>query len=287
MEISIIIPHYNRYEKLIRLINSIPKEEFIEIIVVDDNSTNLTEQQLIGLETMKEIRFFRNKTNKSAGFCRNLGISKAKGNNLVFADSDDYFITSQFYKIIKKVILDDSDIIFSPPIGENEDSTKVTKRGKKTSKKIIDYIKNRNSKNETKLRYTIYTPWSKIYKKNFIIENKIRYDEIKVSNDVMFTTKAGYHAEKINSYTETYYVCEESNDSLTSMKDYNSLKMRIDVYLEYLIFLKTNLSKKEKKHFRFTGLKYIYRNYKLERNFSSIKNSYKKLKKNNLKIFRL
>ncbi|KAA6303909.1 putative glycosyltransferase EpsJ, partial [termite gut metagenome] len=89
---SIIIPHKNIPDLLRRCLNSIPRREDIQIIVVDDNSdSNIVDfEHFPGMgEPCVEVVF--TKEGKGAGYARNVGLSKAKGKWLLFADADDFF----------------------------------------------------------------------------------------------------------------------------------------------------------------------------------------------------
>lgn len=98
-KISVIIPTYNRSDKLLiclRHLNeqNFPREDF-EIIVVNDGSTDNTEAELKKLN-YKNLSFFTQK-NSGQGNARNLGIEKAKGEIVIFI-GDDIFPTKNFLK---------------------------------------------------------------------------------------------------------------------------------------------------------------------------------------------
>jgi len=86
MEISVIIPTYNRKDLLERCLRSIGKSCFedYEVIIVDDCSKDET-SELVKKYTYKYIRLEKN---MGAGHARNRGAKEAKGNILVFIDSD-------------------------------------------------------------------------------------------------------------------------------------------------------------------------------------------------------
>jgi glycosyltransferase involved in cell wall biosynthesis len=96
--VSVIIGSYNRYDFLLRAIDSVMNQTYkdIEIIVVDDCSID---DRYENLKNKKDIRFF--KTDKNSGLPavpRNIGIDKAKGDWICFLDDDDYFLPNKIEK---------------------------------------------------------------------------------------------------------------------------------------------------------------------------------------------
>ena len=86
--ISIVIPYYNRPEKLIRCVESIKHQSYknYEIIIVDDCS------KTIFPDLDCEYQYLKNKTNRGPGASRNAGLNAAKGEFIAFLDSDDYWL---------------------------------------------------------------------------------------------------------------------------------------------------------------------------------------------------
>ena len=90
--ISIIVPVYNIKEYIERCVKSITDQTYknLEIILVDDGSTDGTEKILDELaEKDARIKVFH-KENGGSSSARNLGITKATGEYIGFADSDDF-----------------------------------------------------------------------------------------------------------------------------------------------------------------------------------------------------
>ena len=86
---SIIVPTYNRGHLIGKTINSILLQEFtdFEILVVDDGSTDNTEQ-IVKAFSDARIQYFK-KQNGERGAARNFGSARANGKYLNFFDSDD------------------------------------------------------------------------------------------------------------------------------------------------------------------------------------------------------
>lgn len=95
--VSIIIPYYNRPIKLQRALDSIMNQTYkdFEIIIVDDASDKAYEGHLA-----KEINYIRCNKNRGPGAVRNIGLKIAKGEYVVFLDSDDYWDESFLKKVV-------------------------------------------------------------------------------------------------------------------------------------------------------------------------------------------
>lgn len=221
---SIIIPHKNSVKSLLRLCKSIPDNDSIQVIIIDDNSD---------IEVIKHIQDIKLNNNIEISFCdisngaggaRNLGIQKAKGKWILFADADDYF-TTNLENILRKNLDSDSDLIYF-----NTDSR--DKGGKQTYRhlrysKLVDDFLNDNEK-ENALRYYFTPPWGKMIKRDLIVNNNIEFDEIAASNDVMFSLKTAFFAKKIKACKDTLYVITLSKGSVTNIisKDYFNSKFK-------------------------------------------------------------
>lgn len=93
--VSIIIPTYNRSSMLPRALVSVQGQTWrnLEIIVVDDGSTDDTTEVMSGLQRDdRRIRFLRHRLNRGAQAARNTGIQSATGRWLAFLDSDDEWL---------------------------------------------------------------------------------------------------------------------------------------------------------------------------------------------------
>ena len=98
--LSVIIPVYNQENLIIKAINSIPIRDDVEIIVVDDASTDKTLAKVKELSLKRKITIIHSSVRKSIGFCRNLGLEAATGQFVFWLDSDDYVDTKLFTEFI-------------------------------------------------------------------------------------------------------------------------------------------------------------------------------------------
>lgn len=241
---SVIIPHYNSVAQLNRLIESIPVNDCIQLIVIDDKSTENTataEQKVIA----KGGLFLHNTTPvKGAGTCRNLGLEQAAGKWLVFADADDYFLDGAF-DILKKYSDAKEDIIYFSPTSRYSDSGKTAQRHIPFEKLVHHYIETPSGDNEILLRYKFMVPWSKMIRNQIVQKNHITFDEVPASNDVMFSMKTAYHAASVSVSDEQIYCVTCATDTLTTKRSEANYRARLAVFIDRYHYLKTHLDMKK------------------------------------------
>lgn len=252
MILSIVIPMYNSSLKLERLLKSIPENKEIEIIVIDDKSEEKLTKYIIEKIKEKKIKYYYNKGKKGAGSSRNIGILKAKGDWILFADSDDYFLEN-FFEVIKKFMNSNYDLIYFKSISIYENNNQEAERHKILNRLIDNYIKKRNIQSEKRLKYEFIVPWSKLIKRKKILQYEIFFDEIIASNDVLFSIKLGYFFKKIMVSEEVIYCATTSKGSLTQTKTEEIFDAR------FLTILKVNKFLREKKEgeFQYSCAKFI------------------------------
>lgn len=96
-KVSVIIPTFNRPRKVVRAVTSVLNQSLkdFEIIVVDDSSTDNTNQALS--KYMASIRYIRHPVNRGVSAARNIGIKSSVAPWIAFLDSDDYWLSEKLY----------------------------------------------------------------------------------------------------------------------------------------------------------------------------------------------
>ena len=103
LQISVIIPVYNASELIDRCLDSIfnqTKNDNIEVILVDDGSTDNSVEIIKNRKEQDRIRLFQ-QTNSGPSKARNKGIAEARGKYLAFLDADDYWLPGFLEETVK------------------------------------------------------------------------------------------------------------------------------------------------------------------------------------------
>lgn len=100
--VSIIMPSYNTANYIGESINSVLSQTYEnwELIIVDDCSTDYTDEVVKKFLNDKRIKYFRNNKNSGAAISRNKALREAKGRWIAFLDSDDLWVPEKLEKQI-------------------------------------------------------------------------------------------------------------------------------------------------------------------------------------------
>lgn len=164
IKVSVIVPVYNQEVLLLRALESVPNRDDVELIVIDDGSTD---------DTWLDMSIFRdknpdwlnlvmlyNKENKGVAYTVNKGFDVASGEYILLLGSDDYLYTDGFIKALDE--LDGTDFIFFQTTN-NYGTVELNEHNKCGSFKFMrrEFIKNfRND--EFRLAGEDYYLWQKM-----------------------------------------------------------------------------------------------------------------------------
>lgn len=222
MDISVIIPHYNSYDSLAELLQTIPNS--IEVIVVDDNSSD--EDKLLNvIDKYNNVKLVKSiGVNLGGGNARNRGLEVASRKWVLFADADDYF-TENAFDFFNDYIESEYDCIYF-------NVTSVIHGTGEKSKRHLAYstlVENEVSD----IRYKHYVPWGKLISLNLIKDNNIVFDEVVASNDIVFTLNVGIHSKKIKCDKRIIYCVTDSSSSLVKNINKKTIESRFLAALRY------------------------------------------------------
>lgn len=246
-KISVIIPVYNGENYISKCIESITNQtlEDIEIICVNDGSTDNTEKVLKKYASNDKRIKIVNKKNGGLSSARNEGFKYVTSDIVHFIDSDDWLFTNTAYEqMYEKFILNDLDmLIFEHQEYDNYFNIIKNENLRKYAFKFDeqDYEKVLLKKDFEKyiFRFTPFA-WNKLYKTDFLIKNGISFStELMSGEDSPYALNTILCAEKIMFTEEKYIVYRVENvTSMTKNKIHEYLDFPIKVCEEILKILK-------------------------------------------------
>lgn len=186
-EISVIVPIYNAEKHLCRCIDSILRQSFhdIEIILVDDGSTDSSPEMCDQYKTVDERIKVIHKRNGGVSSARNIGMRDASGKYIMFCDSDDY-VSATWCQVLHEVILQNSDAFVCCDVLRKEDTQVFSNDDFDEgaySVKSVSYF------DIYKKGISAYV-FNKIYSTEVILRNKLVFDEkCSFGEDAIFNTE--------------------------------------------------------------------------------------------------
>ena len=201
--ISIIIPVHNAEMFLHECLNSLISQTFkdFEIICINDGSTD-SSPKILEEYAKKDSRFkVYNQENQGAGAARNKGVEFAQGKYIQFLDSDDYFAPTMLEEMFNKAQEFDTDITICS-------ARKIDEKGNiiESGNPLWPYNRTKALLNKTfswkdfpEDIFDLFNviPWHKLYKKDLITQNNIKYQNLSSCNDITFSHIARLLAKKI------------------------------------------------------------------------------------------
>lgn len=190
--ISIVIPVYNAALYLDECISSILGQSFssYELICIDDGSSDNSLKILEGYAKKdSRVKIFHQK-NKGAGTARNLGLQHATGEYILFLDADDFFEQNMFLNLFREAEAKNADIVVC-----NADEYDTTDSEYYDSTFIYYYptgliFFSASDIEKDIFNFTCPAPWNKLFRKSFIDEQQILFQELKSTNDLAFVYSA-------------------------------------------------------------------------------------------------
>lgn len=199
-KVSIVISAYNAERYIAQTLDCIINQTMqdVEIICINDASSDGT-LHIIKKFAKKEdqIVIINNENNQGAAICRNIGIERSTGAYICFLDADDVYSLDMIEKEYEAICKYDADIAvvhsikFKGNIEDGEFQPYINEAQWKEQCISIE-----NSEQTIFGRWNI-APWNKMYKKKFVQEYGLYYQDIPSSNDVFFGMMALLLAEKI------------------------------------------------------------------------------------------
>lgn len=232
MDLSIIIPVYNVENYLEECLESVYNLKIDkEIILINDASTdssveiiNKYKKKYQEITKLKDI-----KKNSGLSSSRNTGLEMAEGKYIFFLDSDDFILTEEFELFFGKAKKMDLDILTSDVCIYYDENKKIYENRKELFKDVevtsgIDFFEKINERCSHKVEV-----WRNIYKREFLLENNLKFVLNLLHEDILFSFKALYFAKKVCYSSEVFYMYRQREGSI--MKSKNEKNYRNSLYI--------------------------------------------------------
>ncbi|MBQ6135422.1 MAG: glycosyltransferase family 2 protein [Bacilli bacterium] len=196
VKFSVIIPNYNKEEYIEECLQSVLNQTYpnYEIIIVDDGSTDRSMEiiQKMGLSYFSSHQL-------QAGGARNLALTKATGDYIVFLDSDDYLHSNDVLEKLANQITDE-DIIFL----------------NFTTDRFGEFVFQEEKEEDLslKLETTKVGCPTKCFKRTIL--DGITFPEKQRYEDICFTLRALCRAQKVSYFKDSFFVYRKNKDSNTT-----------------------------------------------------------------------
>lgn len=222
-EISIILPAYNTEEYIGQAIASALNQSIsnIEVIVVDDGSTDNTVSVIQQLQTQDErLKLLINDQNMGVSKTRNRAFAAAQGDWIAVLDSDDWFDKERLEKLLRvakaknaDVVADDLHLIRN---GENSPWSTLLSQGKAQFSSIKQISPVYFLKTDTYDQPGLHLGFSKpLFKKSFLTEHSIWYEPtLRNAGDFWFLLDCLVHNARFYLIPEPYYYYRSRPNSL-------------------------------------------------------------------------
>lgn len=208
MHLSIIIPFHNRMPLLNDLLASLPDADGIEVICVDDKSTDAVsierkfeKSHLRILSTPEGKRF--------AGAARNVGLNVARGMFICFCDSDDIVDPDVLMGAVSHAAETEVDVVYSYSTSFSNDGSESVR-----ADRLNSYLRTVEAGWDRNLLVRMQTPWAKVYRRDFIELHGLRFDPIRYSEDAIFNARMWVADPTTSIFNGTFYKVREHEDSL-------------------------------------------------------------------------
>ena len=222
--LSIIIPVYNGEKYIEKCLDSVLSQTYsnIEVIIINDGSTDNSYQILQEYAKQDNRIFLLNQENAGSSLTRNTGIKYSKGEYITFVDVDDYLEIDAYEKVMNK-LQDDIDIAcFSVSCDytkENYSINKILKSGIFSKDEAVIELFNKDIFNAL---------WNKVYKVSLIKNKDYFPHEFNQGEDLIFNCKVFKQANKILLMNDIFYhyIYQENATMISSFTKNNDLVLK-------------------------------------------------------------
>lgn len=236
IRLSVIIPVYNTEKYLERCIQSVLEQNILdkEIILINDGSTDKSAEICDKYAIEYKNIIVIHKKNAGISSARNTGIEHAKGEYIMFLDSDDNLVGGSLKKLLDTASFNKSDLCissFNTVFLETVSSNLFNERVYMTVEEFA---------NDWHLYFATVSNfvWGKLYKKELILRNNIRFNpEITLGEDLLFNLIYYRRCKKIQVSNQCVVNYLQREGSITHKYINNTFELKQKYYNAIIKFL--------------------------------------------------
>ena len=243
---SIIIPVYNVEKYIKKCLDSVFNQSFkdYEVIVVNDGTKD-NSMDIVKKYDVKTI----NQDNQGLSVARNTGVSKAKGEYLLFLDSDDY-IEKDLLKEINKSLKNNPDLVRFQIREVYEDSSDV----KDYPEQEFNNLNGVEAFNIISKYHFVENASTYVYKRDYFLKEQFSFKKGTFHEDYGLIPLVIMKASTVNSINYIGYNYLQRENSIMSSRNYEKIKKKVDDFYNHYKYLieeidKTDLDSKVFKSF--------------------------------------
>lgn len=238
--ISVIVPVKNTLSHLDDCIKSIISQslEEWEIICLDEGSTDGSSEKLDNLASLEPRITVVNCTCDNDGSARNLGLSKARGEYVLFLNADDYCEEATLETALAKARKHRADIAIFGGRSYDDQTKSLSCQLQFVSPETIEK-KCFNRDDFPRNLFSVIYPkaCAKLFRRSFLEENKLKFQQSSCAEELSFTLSAVALANRMVAFDGDFLRCRANSPLASNLaKDTNSLS-----FLDALLSLKEQL----------------------------------------------
>lgn len=224
IKVSVIVPVYNAQDYLEQCIVSILAQTLqeIEVICVDDSSTDRSLEILKKYEKEDSRVRVLTQPNSGAGAARNRGLSQASGEYLSFLDADDFFEPDMLELAYAKAKEDRADMVVFKSDQYHTDSDQFVQVAWTLREKEIPPYTPFNHRQMTDNIFKVFVGWAwdKLFSREFVEKHHLTFQEQRTSNDLLFVFSAVALAKRITIVPKVLaHQRRDAKDSLSKTRE--------------------------------------------------------------------
>lgn len=237
-KLSIIIPIYNVEKYILQCLESVfcqrLDEERFEVILVNDGTEDNSFGVIGNLVSSHNNIIVLEQENQGLSAARNTGLAKAKGEYVLFLDSDDLLIKDTLSLLLEKALESEADMVVADFVKmDNKEIENISSQTFPPTASLTPLAVSGKVFFLGEFNPQQCYVWRTLYKLPFLQRNGLRFIPGIYFEDVPFTTECYLRADRCLRVNQTFYVYRQRSNSIVSsismkkLTDFNTVLARL------------------------------------------------------------